>query len=1136
MVKVPVSLRKYYPGQGLIIKAMRITVILTLACVVNLYANGYSQEKLTLSLKEVKLSQVFEVIQQQTNYQFLYNDEDLQNAPPVSVTASESTVPQILAACFTKNYPLEYRIEDSTVVVLKKSGLPQNVQIPEKTAMDQFTIEGKVTDPSGNPLAGVTVSLKGAPTGTITDANGHYSLTLEREDGTLVFSYVGFEKKAVAVNGRAVINITLSETTTGLNQLVVVGYGVEKKGDLTGAVSAIDFDKVPVASRPLTNVSSALEGMASGMFVDQQAGAPSDNGATIVIRGTGSLNASQAPLVVIDGHPGNIDAVNPNDVASISVLKDAASAAIYGSRASNGVILITTKSGGNTNGKVTFNYTGYVGFSKPTKLYTLVANTPKHMQIVNEIAKNSAIPEPYTEQWINEWKTKSKTDPRLFPNTNWWDAIIKPNTIQKHNLSASGGSEHIRFYSSLGILDNNGLMDNTAYRQINFRSNLTYTVNKWIQLGSIVTGLFGKADPATVDEVFQWWRATTPGMLPKSADGRYGGGMTGGQETLANNPLMTLENQLGEKNTQRYSGKLSVTLTPAKGLQINSNYYISRYNYDDWSSSRPQDLWNFQDSTIVRHAGTTLQIANAFAKEKTNIFNLYATYQRTIAENNLKLMLGYNQEYFKHQQFGASKNNLISLDIPVLDAATDVVSATGDNFDYALRSYFGRLNYNYADKYLFEANLRIDGSSRFSPENRWGVFPSFSAGWRLSAEPFWRALSGLFDHFKIRGSWGRLGNNGIGNYAWQSVYSAANTSFNNNTVQGLAPAAISNENITWETTDITDIGIDFGLLQKLSFTFDYYHKFTHGILANIPIPLVNGGLTPPLQNSAQVRNTGFEGDVAYSVDIGKLSLRVSANGSYNNNRIVRYKGDLLEPHGPGVWTEGKPIGIFWVRKVDHIVQSQSDIDKKVGAGWVFQPSTPGPGDFLYRDIDRNDTIDNRDRVLEGNPIPLFTYGGTISLTYGGFDFYALFNGVAGWDKYLGPAYNSGNNPNIFTLEPHIDGYLYPAFYLDAWTEQNKSTTVPKLYNANDKNNLQSDYFVHSSAYFRLKSIQLGYTIPAHITEKIKINKVRAFVNLENYFLFTSYPGMDPETAGSTYDNSVTYPLMKTISFGLNIQF
>lgn len=1109
---------------------MKLTVLLlTIACM-QLRAESYAQQ-ITLHKNNISIEKVFEQIYEQTGYQFVCTKDMLRRASKVDINVRNAPLAEVLELTFA-NQPLTYTLRDKAIIVKKKElGAAMADQL-----FAPVTVTGRVTDSLGHSLVGVTVKARNGGAGAVTDADGRYTITLP-DDAVLVVSYVGYETREIPVNGRANIDVVLRPSVSELDQLVVVGYGTEKKEDLTGAVASIDFDRESITSRPLTNVSSALAGMSSGMFVDQKAGTPSDNGASIVIRGTGSLNASQEPLVIIDGNPGNIDAINPNDVAGISILKDAASAAIYGSRASNGVILITTKSGTDTHGKVSFNYGGYVGFNKPTKLYSLVANTARHMQLVDQIAANSGIAEPYTQSWIDEWQEKSKTDPLLYPNTNWWDAMFKTNVIQKHNLSARGGTEHVNFYTSLGIQDNNGLMENTAYRQVDFRNNLNYQVNKWLQLGSIVSALFGNADPASVDNTFQWWRATTPGILPKSPDGRYGGGMTGGQETLANNPLMTLENQLGRNHTQRYSGKLSAILTPVEGLSVNGDYYINFYNFNNWSSARPQDLWNFQDSTIVRSsAGATLKIADSYVKEKTQVFNLYATYEKSIDRNNLKLMLGYNQEYFKHTQFSAQKDNLISLDIPVFDAATTILSATGNDYDYALRSYFGRLNYNYAGKYLFEANLRVDGSSKFSPENRWGVFPSFSAGWRLSEEPFWAGLSRTFDHFKLRGSWGRLGNNGIGNYAWQNVYGPANTSFNENAVQGLAPAEIANRDITWETTDVTDIGVDFGFLHNFSFTFDYYNKFTHGILANIPIPLENGGLTPPLQNSAEVRNTGFEGDLAYHARIGQASFAVSVNGSYNKNRIVKYKGDLLEPHGPGVWTEGEPIGIFWVREVDHIVQSQSEVDDKTAAGWIFKPSTPSPGDFLYKDVDHNDTIDNNDRVLKGNPIPLFTYGGTISATFKGFDLYVLFNGVTGWDKYLGPDNSSGNNPNIFTLKPHIDGYLYPTFYLDAWTEENKSTTVPRLYNDDDKNNQQSDYFIHSSAYFRLKSLQLGYTIPDRISSKIKMDKIRAYVNLENYFLFTSYPGMDPETAGSVYDNSVTYPLMKTISFGLNIQF
>ena len=367
-----------------------------------------------------------------------------------------------------------------------------------------------------------------------------------------------------------------------------------------------------------------------------------------------------------------------------------------------------------------------------------------------------------------------------------------------------------------------------------------------------------------------------------------------------------------------------------------------------------------------------------------------------------------------------------------------------------------------------------------------------------------------------------MGNNGIGNYEWQNFYSSVAYSFNGEPVAGVAYSSIANDRITWETTDILNIGADIKLFKNLSATLNYYDKLTKGILSNIPIPFVNGGITAPRVNSAKVRNSGFEAELQYNTQIGDLSMTLGAMGSYNKNSIVSYKGNYLEPHDIGVWTEGYPINVFWVREIDHIIRNQSEVDALVNDGWTFNPSTPGVGDFLYKDTNGDKKIDDNDRVLKGNPIPLYTYNASMSLGYKGFDFYFLLEGVAKWDKYL--------QGELYSLN-HLPGYLWPKSYWNAtWTPENPNASIPKVYSDNTINDQVSDFFLQKADYLRIKAIQLGYTIPSKLTKVAKLDKVRLYVNLENYFIFTSYHGQDPE------NNEQTYPIMKTMSFGLNISF
>ena len=1105
---------------------MKIAAFLTFFFSLQLIAvNSYSQStRLNLDMETAKIKDVLMQIENQSEFYFLYNGKLVDVDKTVSIHAENQSITNVLSQLFD-NREVAVKIIDRQIVLLPATMESDFGIVP--SVLQGIAITGTVTDSNGEPLPGVTVIIKGTTQGTATDVDGTYSLSVPGENEILMFSYIGFFTQEITVGSQRNINITLIEDARQLEEVVVVGYGAQKKVNLTGAVANISFENEAITSRPLTSASAALSGLMPGLVIRQSSGDPNSDGASIRVRGVGTLNNSD-PLVLIDGQPGDLNSLSPSDISSISVLKDAASAAIYGSRAANGVILVTTKAGMDSGGKVTFNYTGNIGFTNPTKLYELVTNTADHMTISNLVYQNSGQNQPFSQELINEWREKSKTDPILYPNTNWWDVLLTPNTINNHALSARGGNSKINFYTSFNFLDNNGIMKNTAFKRYTFKNTLTYQVNSWLKMGNTITAMFGKAEPVSPEYVFQWFLVTTPGLLPKHPDGRYGGAMTPG-EASANNQFIALENSLGERNTQRYNGKLFATITPVKGFDITGSYYIDMYNYDAWSSNRPTTRWNFQTETPISVPSGILSINNSYSKAQRHVFDVFANYSKTFAElHNIQLLAGFNQEYYKSQYFSAAKQDLFSLDTPVLDAAPTMTSSGGSASDFAMRSFFGRINYDYANKYLFEVNLRADGSSRFSPDNRWGYFPSFSAGWRISEETFWENLKPTVDNLKLRGSWGQLGNNMIGNYDWQDLFAVANHSFNGVAVTGLAPNAIANNLITWETTEVINVGADVTLFGALNLSLEYYNKYTHGILYRDPIPYVNGGLTAPMVNSAEVRNTGFEYDVNYRTKIGKdFIISIGLNGAVNHNKIEKYKDGLLEVRGVSAWKEGQPIDKFYVREIDHIVQDKAEIDRLVADGWTFNPSVPGPGDFLYKNNNGDKAINDEDKVLKGNPIPIFSYGGTLSMEYRGFDFYGLITGISGWDRYT--------SSTLFSLDTYPN-YMFHKSYMNAWTETNHSTTIPKIYYSNPKNQQVSDYHLHDASYMRVKTLQLGYTLPAKMSKRIFMDKLRAYINLENFFTFTSYPGMDPEATGSTYQADTNYPLLKTVSFGLNISF
>ncbi len=986
-------------------------------------------------------------------------------------------------------------------------------------------ITGEVFDEKGGGLPGVSIIIKGTTRGTVTDTDGKFAIETPDEAGTLVFSYVGYETKEVAIGTSNSIRVTLADDKKLLEEVVVVGYGTQKKANLTGAVSSVNFEDQAISSRATTNVSSLLSGMAAGIRIQQSSGIPSqNNNASISIRGVGSLNASQAPLIIIDGMIADINSVSPNDVASVSILKDAASASIYGSRASNGVILIKTKSGANANGKVSFTYNNYVGIRSPTIMHDVISNTADHMALINTVVVNSGFKPQFTDAQIDEWREKSLTDPIGYPNTDWSKDLIKKNTIMNHNLSARGGNEKINFYTSVDYFKDDGLISNTAFQRFNFRNNLSYKVNNWLTLGNNLTYINTKADPAETTNIFTFWRATSPGVLPKHPDGRYGAAQTPSGETGANNPLQRAEQLTGENLSNVVQGKVFATLTPLKGLSVTGSYFLNLSQNTDWLGSIPYDRWDFQKEIVTLPAGDyRLSLSNSYAKFQRQIIDVFADYSLDLGKNYLKFLAGYNQEDYYQSNFNASKRDLLSYDTPVLNAAPSEPQAGGSATDYGIRSVFGRVNYAFDNKYLFEANVRYDGSSRFAPGSRWGVFPSVSAGWQLSEEAFWAPLRNTVNFFKLRASWGQLGNNNIGNYEWQNFYQAANYALNGSIVQGLAYRSFGNPNITWETTNVLNVGADLRLFNALTLDINYYNKTTNNILANLPIPNVNGGIGAPRFNSARVQNSGFETEVRYAKTIGKLGITGGLNFAYNKNRILEYKGDFIEPRNVSqAWTEGQPIGVYWVREVDRIVQQQEEVNSLLSQGYVFNPSTPGPGDFLYKDQNGDKIINDADRILKGNPIPLITYGGSAGLTYGGFDLNVMFDGVAGWDKFL--------QGDLYGTNRTVIGYLWPSAYRGMWTAENPSTTIPKMYTNNPKNNQVSDYFLHSAAYLRLRSLQLGYTLPVSLMKSIKLDRIRVFANLENYFTFTKWPGQDPET------DDITYPISKTASFGLKVSF
>jgi len=986
--------------------------------------------------------------------------------------------------------------------------------------VQQKKIQGTVNDETGEPLIGASVFVKGTTNATMTDADGKFTLTVN-PGSVIVVTFVGYHTKEFTVDSKSDYTIELVENTHMIDEVVVVGYGTMKKQNLTGAVSAVKFDEA-LTSRPTMNLSSALTGLSAGLNISQLSGTPGAEDVSILVRGRGTMNDS-SPLVIIDGVPGALNDVNPNDVESVSILKDASSSAIYGSRAANGVILVTTKRG--TEGKVNVTYSGYVGWQSAAKKIDFISDMATHMEMVNAAHGK----EQYSISAIDDWRRESTAGNPLYPNTDWYDEMLNTSVLTEHNLTVRGGSSRNNFSLSLGYLDNKGIIDNSGYKKYSFRLNVDSKVTNWLDMGGNVYGSWSDRDPIDVNTFFNYIKNTTPGVIPKSVDGRYGREMFPGL-AVGSNPRAYVDNIRGNYERQKLGLKFYGRVKFLKYLEWESSFGFNYDNRHNWEYTKTYSVWNFQTETEEVGGGRTVdKLFNGTRRDYSTILNSLLRFNYSLnKEHNFGALIGFDQQYNRMDKFDASKEDILGDDaIYIMDAGVDMYSITGSGTDDALRSYFGRINYDYKGKYLFEANARYDGSSRFAKDHRWGFFPSFSAGWRVTEESFAKPLKTVFDDIKIRGSWGKLGNNRIGDYSYQNIYNSLQYPFGGSLQQGVAPTALANSKIKWETTTMANIGLDLVLLKnRLSLSAEYYNKTTNDILTKISVPYVLGNLPAPWQNIAEMRNRGVEFQLTYHGNVGRdFSYSINGNLSTVKNKVVKY-GD--ETDGLTVIKEGSPYGAFKVLEFDRIIQDQSEIDQLVAEGYTFSSDVydgamPQPGDLLYKDTNGDKIIDKEDRVIKNHStLPKITYGLNINLAYKGFDASIVGQGVSGAKGYWNDGYNTFNISDVLLMRSNV---------LEHWTPENRSTKYPRLLTSTGLSNVyRSDYWMYNTSYFRIKTIQVGYTLPKKLTSKFQIERLRVYTNLENYFTFTSYDGYNPE------NTSTTYPLMKQWIIGLNLTF
>jgi TonB-linked SusC/RagA family outer membrane protein len=990
-------------------------------------------------------------------------------------------------------------------------------------------IQGTLTDKDGEALIGASILVKGTASGTVTDFDGNY--VIEAEPGQiLIFSYTGYATQEIEVGNQSTIDIELDTDAALLSEVVVTGYGSQKRENLTGAVGVINSEILD--ARPITNATQALQGQVGGVWVNQNSGEPGEDGATIRIRGIGTLNSSD-PLVLIDGIEAPFGNIDPNDIETITVLKDASSAAIYGSRAANGVVLVTTKRGSRNN-KPTFSYNGFAGTSQSANIPDYIWNSAEFMALRNEADENSGNLPLYRDV-IDQYQNG--------PNTNWFDEVFQMGSIQQHNLSIRGGSEKTNFNVSLGYLDQGAIVKFTeGTKRYNARLNLDTDVTSRFKIGG---SFYISQQESDLDNIGQdggvLARATRLGPNFPAFDDQ---GRLADRDRELDATELSTPNILAEVQAlnrvlldNRFLGSFYGEYEVIDGLKLRGTIGANYQADDDQFFNRRFETFDWRTGDVGLIWQENRRLENVFSQRLNITSWIQATYEKTIGKNDFKFIGGFNQESSEFKQYGASRLEIPSNSLPALNTGNPETSANfGTADEWALRSYFGRANYVYDEKYLFEFNVRYDGSSRFGPENRWAAFPSFSAGWILSREDF-LADNQIIDFLKVRASWGQLGNQFAGddqnanNYPYTANISFDPAySFGGSIVGAAAQTTLGNPFLRWETTTQINVGVNAAILGKVSIEADYFIRNAQDILFNQPNPSVTGVRTPTTLNLAEVENRGWETTIRYSDKIGELGFSISGNLTNVDSEVLSIDPSLTGDadriiDGAFILQRGQPINALYGLEVIGIFQTQEEIDAAPDQS-AFAGATPG--DLQYRDLNGDGVITQDDRTVLGQDNPRWIYGLNLNFDFKGFDIAAIFQGVGDaqtfeTSRFYAPFNNSGGVATIWR---------------DRWTPDNPDATLPKIRigQSGINYNVNHSRFVTDRSYFRLKNLQLGYSLPSSAFENNFIESLRVFVNGTNLLTVTDYIGFDPERAERSTNGVDGYPQLMMFTGGVSLRF
>jgi len=1094
---------------------MKLTTLLLIVSLFKIQANSYSQNtKISLNYDHVSMAEVFKEIEHKSEFRFLYKNSEVDINSIVSIHVKKKSIHEILNLLFM-DLPLNYEVLDNRQIILTKQfirSLNANKSTSTKQVKQQKTVSGNIVDSSGMPLPGANVIEKGTSNGVTSDFDGNFSISVN-PGAILLISYIGFKPKEVQVTDKDFIRIQLEEDNEQLNEVVLVGFGSQKKANLTGAVTTMDAKQI--TGKTVSQASQVLSGEMSGISVRQTSGNPGQDDASIRIRGLGTFSdAGNSPLVILDGIESSLNVLNPNDIKNISVLKDAASASIYGSKAANGVILVETKSGETS--KPQFRYSTYFGSTSPTELPNFV-DSWTYAEALNEALSNAGSNQRWSDEEIQIFRNQS--DPINYPNTSHLKDLYASGkgTQNKHDLSISGGTDVSKYYFSIGYLKQEGLIKNNYYDRYDLRLNLTSQITEKISLKTILTGnLSEREEPGGLEDITVGairLNNTIPGRLP---DGYYGhmeihhpeASLDAGSfnNTKANYLNSNVNLSWDILPTLQVSALLGYTVSNSKNKIFNAEYDVTPvYGYS------PNDL----RITDVQETSLTQQVL--------------INYDKQISNHSFHVLGGFSRQSFNYNMLEGYRDNLANNTLQELNGAspTNATNASTANRN-SLESYFGRLNYTFDEKYLIETNIRYDGSSRFSKGNKFGVFPSVSVGWKISNESFFKqAIPDFVNQFKIRSSWGRLGNQSIGNYPYQQLVDLnQNYAFGGVLYPGAAVTSISNRDITWEVTESTNFGIDMSMFgNRFNMTVDYFTKTTSDILYSISSSTVLGA-TPSIQNAGIVENKGWDIDLSYKNVAGEFSYGVSTNLSIVNNKVLEL-ANIDQDIANGLFV-GEELGSIWGYEADGLFIDEIDV-----ANYPAQPYAAEPGSVKYKDISGPDGVpdgvvsSDYDRHIIGSSLPNLMYGMRFELGYKGLDMFALFAGEGGMQRMMGRyEYAFANNGNIQEWQ-----------WSDRWTFENPNPNAayPRLTTAEPYFETNSSFWMHNASFLRLKNIEIGYTFPSELTSKIAIESLRIYASGQNLFTFSNFQeGWDPEMTSSSVSNF--YPPTKVISVGVSVQF